>query len=363
MKDQLFMKKIFFFTYMLLLLLSLHHVVAQQDVLGIGQALYDVFIECDEKELHKYLTLIGTTKGNSVPISGDTAQTLFKTIQAPLKSFAGGATSNTITGIADLGGKAGFIGTVGDDIAGKRFKQDMKKSNIAIKNMIKKMDGAQTGIVFSFIPADGERTMGAWLGTSPLICLETITPELMRDYKVILSDVYMLYNPLSAQALHKSFAIAQSCGLEIALNLASIFAVDTHRAEIYSLLPCVHILFGNEDEMKMLYQTESLDQVIMILQNSIPIGIITRDEKGAIIVTRENIFDVPAKENIPVIDTTGAGDLFAAGFLYGYTHGMDLVKAAQLGHECAAVIIQQVGAHAEKSLQYLIQAVLASSTW
>ncbi len=328
------------------------------DVIAVGQAVYDIFVHVSEDELNQIINSLDVKKGRVVRLSDAQFQEVSSKIDKNLhkkiaKEKAGGAAANTLSGISSLGGNTGLIGIVGSDNFGNRFVHDMKKDGVEVYLTVS--NGDKTTTVISLITPDAERTMLVYLGAAEHVTINNLNYNPITDYKMILCEAYMWDGDNSSQAIKKALSLAKKQKIPAAFSLSDEHLVARYRKDFLELLGTIDILFGNEYEMKSLFETNDIDKLLDKLSRSVNIGILTIGSKGAWIVTKHDKIYVPAIYVDKLIDTTGAGDMFAAGFLYGYTHGYSLKQSGELGAKTAAQIIQQVGAKPEEPLKYLLK--------
>ncbi|MBB3809348.1 adenosine kinase [Pseudochelatococcus contaminans] len=328
------------------------------DVLGIGNAIVDVISREDDD----FLVAQNLVKGSMQLIDEARARQLFDAM-GPATHTSGGSAANTVAGLASLGAKPAFIGKVKDDEAGARFAHDIRSLDVAFPTAFAK-DGPATAMCLIAVTPDGERTMSTYLGASQHLDAEDIDRETVEAAAITYLEGY-LWDPAQAkEAFVKAARIAHGADRLVALTLSDSFCVERYREEFISLLrtQTVDIVFANEAELKSRYETSDFDAAVTALREETVLGVVTRSEKGALVVTREESLAVPASPIHSIVDSTGAGDLFAAGFLYGLSHDLDVRTAAHHGSLAAAHIIQQVGARPQKNLrQHAIDNGLAVS--
>lgn len=329
-----------------ILLVSFNYCNAKKDIIAIGQAMVDVSVECEnDEELVNYTHGL-VKKGDSSVINSEHVRQL-ALITSKSKKSAGGAGANVIAGIASLGGNVALVSSRGDDAYGQLFNDDMQ--NFGVKHFGSIIPNTTTGVVYSIITkTDGERTMLASSGASHSIKTVDLSIERLQQYKMLLSEAYMWYSDYAAEIVKEKFKVAREHGIKIVFTLCSPYVVKTFKDQFIDLLSSVDILVGNEEEFYTLCGTEDLLTIYKKMQKIVPMTVITRAKQGADIVTQDRIIHVPVEQSVEnVVDTTGAGDIFLAGFLYGQTHDMDIRNSARLGHTLASKIIQQVGARPE----------------
>ncbi len=318
------------------------------DVVGIGNAIVDVLAQADDA----FIVGEKLAKGTMTLIDEARAHELYNRMGSGLEA-SGGSAANTIAGIASLGGKAAYIGKVADDLLGKVFAHDMRATGVRYDTQPLK-DGPATARCLILVTPDAQRTMSTFLGASVEFQPGDVDRELVASAQVTYLEGYLFDRPLAKEAFRQAGAIAHQAGRKVSLTLSDPFCVDRHRADFRDLIRGhVDILFANEAEICSLYETKDFDQAATAVRAGAEMAVLTRSEKGAVVVTGKDRVAVPAAPVARVVDTTGAGDLFAGGFLYGFTRGKDLAHCAKLGALCAAEIISHFGARPETKLNDL----------
>jgi sugar/nucleoside kinase (ribokinase family) len=327
---------------------------SDQDVVGIGNAIVDVLAKAEESFLAQHKL----AKGAMTLIDAPTAGHLYGAM-APAIECSGGSAANTMVGVASLGGRAAFIGKVHADQLGGVFNHDIRAAGVEFKTAPAK-SGPPTARCLIFVTPDGQRTMQTYLGACVELRPDDVTPEAIRAARVTYLEGYLWDRPEAKDAFRKAMQIAHAAGRKVALTLSDAFCVDRHRAEFLNLVEKeVDILFANEAEIKSLYQTGDFDTALKeVKKKKDRIAALTRSEKGAVIVGGEQVHTVQAEKIAKLVDTTGAGDLYAAGFLFALTHGHNLPSAGRIGAICAAEIISHFGARPEVSLKDLVRGKL-----
>ncbi|MCB9896089.1 MAG: adenosine kinase [Planctomycetes bacterium] len=319
------------------------------DVVAIGNALVDVLAHSDDD----FLAGRGIEKGSMSLINAEQADELYG-VMGPGVECSGGSAANTVAGLASLGGKAGFIGKVAGDQLGKIFKHDITSLGVEF-NSEPTHDTNPTGRCLVFVTPDAQRTMQTFLGSAGEVSPADVNESLIRRAQVTYFEGYLFDAPPAKQAYVKAAEIAHAANKEVSLTLSDKFCVDRHRAEFLDLVHGhIDVLFANENEIVALYESGNFDAAVHAVRGQCDVAVLTRSEKGALIVTPEHTIEVPAHPVAKVEDTTGAGDLFAAGFLYGYTHGRPLAECGKIAAICAAEIISHVGARPEANLAELV---------
>lgn len=323
---------------------------ANLDVVCIGNAIVDVLASVDdgflaENELEKgIMTLIDQSQAEAI-----------YTKMGPAKEASGGSAANTAAGIAALGGKGGYIGRVRDDQLGQIFRHDIRTGGVRF-DTAPANDGASTARCFVLVTPDAQRTMMTYLGACTELDKSDVDPALIADAKVTYLEGYLWDPPKAKEAIGNAAEISHANGRKVALSLSDPFCVERHRDTFLELIAeRVDILFANEDEIVSLFQSESFDEAATRVSAFVETAVLTRSAKGCVVVTGGEKLEVPAEPVAHVLDTTGAGDLFAAGFLYGYTQGRSMTDCARLGGVCAAEVISHMGARPETSLAALVR--------
>ena len=261
----------------------------------------------------------------------------------PGREMSGGSAGNTAAGIASLGGACGFIGKVHNDELGEVFTHDMRAAGVEFSTA-HLVGGPATARCLVLVTPDAERTMNTYLGACVELGPDDIDEDQIARAQVTYMEGYLWDPPLAKDAFRRAIEVAHGAGRKTALTLSDSFCVDRYRQEFLQLLEGdIDILFANEDELKSLYQVDSFDDALQRVQGHCEIAALTRSEKGSVIVRGNEIHVIDASPVDRVVDTTGAGDQFAAGFLYGYTHGYELAQCAHIGSIAAAEVISHVG--------------------
>lgn len=323
------------------------------DVVGVGNALVDMIAMVDDD----FLGTHDMVKGSMALIETDRAVQLSQAVGASTRT-SGGSGANTLAGIASLGGDVAFIGKVADDEFGAVFADDMKQIGVDFRSGGPD-SSVPTGRCIIAVTPDAQRTMNTYLGISTQLSFSDISSDVIAGGAILYLEGYLFDRDEAKDAFRKAAALAHSNGRVVSLTLSDSFCVDRHRADFQSLVKNdIDILFANEDELKSLYETTDFDKAVELLRRDCHIAAVTRSEKGSVIVTRDDVHEVPAAPVSQVVDTTGAGDLFAAGFLRGLTQGKDLTSCARIGAIAAAEVISHVGPRPLVSLTSLLPADL-----
>jgi sugar/nucleoside kinase (ribokinase family) len=323
------------------------------EVTGIGNAIVDVLAHAEDRFLEEN----GLNKGTMTLIEADAAEQLYARM-GPGVEVSGGSAANTIAAFASLGGKGGFIGKVANDQLGAIFRHDIRSLGITFETA-PATNGLSTGRCLVLVTPDAHRTLQTFLGASAEIGPEDIDPELIACSQVTYLEGYLWDRPRAKEAFEKAAQIAHAAGRRVALSLSDPFCVDRHRADFLRLVEQhVDILFANEDEILSLYQVHSFAAALERVRAQCEVAALTRSEKGSVVVVDSAVHVIDAEAADQVVDTTGAGDAYAAGFLFGITHEFDLETCGRLGSIAAAEVISHVGARPEVPLQELVKTKL-----
>jgi sugar/nucleoside kinase (ribokinase family) len=319
------------------------------DVLGIGNAIVDVIARAEDD----FLVAQGMQKGGMMLIDEARAAAIYDAM-GPATESSGGSAANTIVGVASFGGRAAFVGKVKDDELGKTFAHDIRAAHVAFDVKPAK-DGPSTARCYIMVTPDGERTMNTYLGAAQDLKPGDIDEATIASAAVTYLEGYLWDPPQAKEAFVKAADIAHKAGRQVALTLSDSFCVDRYRAEFLDLIKkgTVDIVFANEHELHSLYQTSDFDTGARALQQDAALAVVTRSEKGCMVISRAGMEAVNAVPVEQVMDVTGAGDLFAAGFLVGLARGQDHRTAARLGGLAASEVIQHMGARPAVSLKAL----------
>jgi sugar/nucleoside kinase (ribokinase family) len=324
-------------------------VSASVDVTGVGNAIVDVLGQVSDA----FLVENGLTKGTMALIDEARAAELY-TRMGRCVEISGGSVANSMVGIASLGGRAAYVGKVRNDGLGESFTADIRKAGVLFETA-PLASGPSTARCLIGVSPDAQRTMSTFLGASRELGPDAIDEALIKNSKITYLEGYLWDPPAAKEAFLKAARIAESAGRKTALSLSDPFCVDRHRAELLKLVDDhIDILFANEIEICSLYQVETFEEAERAVRGRCEIAVLTRSERGSVIVTANESVRVPVTPVTRVVDTTGAGDLYAAGFLYGVTQGLPLARAGQIGAICAAEVISHVGARPEASLSVLV---------
>jgi adenosine kinase len=322
---------------------------AKYDVLGIGNAIFDVLVRTDERFLADH----GMTKGSMALIDEARAASIYRDM-GPATTMSGGSAANTIVGIASFGACAAYVGKVKQDEVGQLYAHDIRAAGVAY-NTKPALDGPATGCSYILVTGDGERTMNTYLGAAQKLLPSDIDAAEIAAARVVYLEGY-LWDPKDAKdAFVKAATIAHGAGRRVALTLSDAFCVDRYRDEFIELMRkgTVDLVFANTAELHSLYQTSDFDTALKALRKDVKLGVVTRSELGCVVVSEDAVVAVPASPINELVDTTGAGDLFAAGFLFGLVRDAGYENAGRLGALAAAEVIQHIGARPQVSLKEL----------
>lgn len=317
------------------------------DVLGIGNAIVDVIARTEDD----FLIAQGMQKGTMALIDEARAQAIYSAM-GPAVESSGGSAANTIVGVASFGASAAFVGKVKDDELGRAFAHDIRAANVDFDTKAAP-GGPSTARCYIMVTPDGERTMNTFLGAAQDLKPGDIDEAQVASAAVTYLEGYLWDPPQAKDAFVKAAGIAHKAGRQVALTLSDAFCVDRYRAEFLELIRkgTVDIVFANERELHSLYETADFDSAVKALRGEAKLAVVTRSEKGCVVVSRNGVEAVAAEPVEQVADVTGAGDLFAAGFLVGLARGKDHRTAARLGGLAAAEVIQHIGARPAVSLK------------
>jgi sugar/nucleoside kinase (ribokinase family) len=311
---------------------------ARFDVVGIGNALVDVIAHGDDAFLAEH----GLVKGSMQLIDTARAEELYRALASPVE-MSGGSAANTMCGVASFGGRAAYIGKVSKDDLGAVFGHDLNAVGVSFRPGAPAAD-TPTGRCIIVVTADAQRTMNTYLGVSSLLCADDLDETAIADGAVLYMEGYLFDRDDAKKAFRRAAGVAHEHGRKVSLTLSDSFCVDRHRDDFAVLVrEDVDILFGNRDELCSLYEVDDLDAAIATVRGVCEVAAITAGKDGSYVVTAGEVTAVPAEQVSRVLDTTGAGDLYAAGFLYGYSKALPLAECARLGSIAAAEVISHVG--------------------
>jgi sugar/nucleoside kinase (ribokinase family) len=324
------------------------------DVTAIGNAIVDVLARADDALLARH----NLAKGAMSLIDGETAERLYG-VMGPGTEKSGGSAGNTAAVIAALGGRVAYIGKVADDQLGQVFSHDIRAIGVTYDTAPLK-GGLPTARSLIFITPDAQRTMQTYLGATTQLGPEDVNMDYITSSKVVYLEGYLWDQPRAKKAMRDAAVKAQQAGVKVSLTLSDAFCVARFRDEFLELAEKhVDILFANESEILSLYQVDTFDDALQRVRRHCEIAALTRSEKGSVILNGDEVHIIDAEKGVKVVDTTGAGDAYAGGFLYGYTQGLDLVTCGRLGGLMAAEVISHLGPRPEADLKKLAASVLA----
>ncbi len=326
------------------------------DVLAIGNAIVDVIADADDA----FLDAQGLAKGSMRLIDEAEAERLYG-LMGPGREASGGSAGNTAAGLAALGIKAGFIGQVADDQLGSIYRHDIRSLGVQFDTPARSDVGA-TARCLVLVTADAQRTMNTFLGAAQQLEARDIDPAHVADAGILYLEGYLWDPPAPRAAMESAIAAAQGAGRKVAFTLSDTFCVDRHKADFWRLIDAkkIDILFANEAELAAMTDEEDFEAGLRALAAKVPMLVVTRSDQGAVAVANGARASVPAEPIRRLVDTTGAGDLFAAGFLAGQARGLDLERSLRLGAIAAAEVIQHYGARPEQDLKALAGELLGN---
>lgn len=326
---------------------------AEIDVVGIGNALVDVI----SHEVDEFIDSLGVPKGAMTLIDEQRANDIYDSMGAAIE-ISGGSAANTIVGVAALGGSARYIGKVRDDQLGAVFTHDLRATGVHY-DVTAATTGPSTGCCLIVVTPDAQRTMNTFLGASVHLNPTDVDGDAVRAAKVLYLEGYLFDPPEAQEAFRVAATHANDAGRTVALTLSDSFCVERHRDAFVDLVDHhVDLLFANEAEILSLYQTDSFEEAAERVRGHGAIAALTRSEHGSVIVTADDTISVPAHPVDELVDTTGAGDLYAAGFLFGHSRGLDPATCGRLGSLAAAEVISHVGARPQADLAALAAELL-----
>jgi len=318
-------------------------------VLGIGNAIVDAVCKVNENFLKSH----NLNKGTMKLINEDELKKLQNEVK-PSEFIAGGSVANSIVGLSSFGNPVYFIGKLNNDLFGKKYFENLMKENVGF-NFDNETYKDSTGICFVFITPDGERTMTTYLGIANKLSEKEVNHKEIEQSELILIEGYLWDTPEAKNAISKSIEIAIKNSTLVSLSLSDVFCVERYKKEFLDLTKNkIDLLFGNEGEFKSLFEYDNIEKIIQELSTLNKIFVITMGEKGVTLVHKKEIVKVPSEKIEKVVDLTGAGDLFASGFVHGFINKMGFEKSLKLGTKSAAEIIKILGARPKKKLSDLI---------
>jgi len=319
------------------------------DLCAIGNALVDIIVSTDDDFLRTH----NVAKGGMTLVDNERASSLYEQAGAAVEMASGGSAANTLVGFTSLGGSAAFMGKVGRDQFGEVFAHDLHAQKVHFVSP--PSPHLPTGRCLIFVTPDAQRSMNTFLGSATEFGPENIDAEIIKNSSITYLEGYLFDKDLAQKAFYEAAALTHAAGKKLALTLSDTFCVARHRAAFLDLVNgSVDILFANENELKALYETDDFERAVLSVRQHTDIAVITRGAEGALITAGAETAEISAQPIKAVVDTTGAGDLFAAGFLYGLTHGKNLAEAGQIGSIAAAEVISHYGPRPQKRLSHLL---------
>ncbi len=323
------------------------------DVTGIGNAIVDIIAQTTDEKLAE----LNVQKGAMTLVEEDRAAFLYDN-SGPAIEMSGGSAGNTIAGIAGLGGRAAYIGKIRDDAFGRVFRHDIKALGVAF-DTASATDGPSTAQSLVLVTPDAQRSMNTYLGACVNLTPDDVDEETIAASKVVYLEGYLWDRPHAKDAFRKAAKLTHDHGGKVSLTLSDGFCVGRHRAEFLDLVENhVDILFANEDEITALYEIDDFDAAVEETRKRCEVAALTRGERGSVLIGPSDVVAVDAEKPDRVVDTTGAGDLYASGVLFGLTRGMDLHTCGRIGGLAAAEVISHYGARPETDLAALVAARL-----
>jgi sugar/nucleoside kinase (ribokinase family) len=322
------------------------------DVIAIGNAIVDVMAPCPDETIEK----LGMMRGGMTLVDTDRARELYDAM-GPAREISGGAAANTLAGLAALGAKCAFIGQVADDQLGEVFAHDIRAGGISFATPPRAGD-PPTARCLIFVTPDGQRTMNTYLGASQFLPAKALDEATIADAAVLFLEGYLWDPEEPRAAMRKAIAAAKGAGREVAFTLSDAFVIERHGPDFHAMIDTgeIDILFANEAELAAMSGRDDFEQGLTQLAARVPTLVVTRSEKGAVAVKNGDRAEIAAEPVDKVVDTTGAGDSFAAGFLLGHVRGKPLEECLKLGAICACEIISHFGARPEADMKALVAA-------
>jgi sugar/nucleoside kinase (ribokinase family) len=323
-------------------------------VIAIGNAIVDVMAPCEDQLIEQF----GMTRGGMTLIDTQRAHQLYDAM-GPAREISGGSAANTLAGLAALGSRCAFIGQVAQDQLGEVFAHDIRAGGIRFATPARAGD-PPTARCLIFVTPDGQRTMNTFLGASQFLPPAALDEAAIADAEILYLEGYLWDPEEPRAAMRRAIAAARGAGRKVAFTLSDAFVIARHGDDFRAMIAAgeIDILFANHIELAALTGHDDFHDGIAALQDQVPMLVVTRSEQGAVAATDGQLFAVPAEPIDRVVDTTGAGDLFAAGFLHGLVTGRSVTECLTLGAVCAAEIISHFGARPEADLKALVAARL-----
>ncbi|HEY0957681.1 MAG TPA: adenosine kinase [Novosphingobium sp.] len=320
------------------------------DVIAIGNAIVDVMAPCQDEAI----AALGLERGGMTLVDTERARELYDAM-GPAKEISGGSAANTLAGLAALGAKCAFIGQVAQDQLGDVFAHDIRAGGISFATPARPGE-PPTARCLIFVTPDGQRTMNTYLGASQFLPAQALDLDAIAQASVLYLEGYLWDPEEPRRAMRQAIAAARGAGRKVAFTLSDSFVIARHGDDFRALIDAgqIDILFSNEHELAALTGQDDFEAGLAALAPKVPVLVVTRSEKGAVAIAGGDRAEVAAEPIDKVVDTTGAGDLFAAGFLYGHVRGQGLAKSLRLGAICAAEVISHYGARPEADLRALV---------
>ena len=318
-------------------------------IIAIGNAIVDVMAPCADALIDE----LGLVRGGMTLVDTEQARALYQAM-GPAREISGGSAANTLAGLAALGSRCAFIGQVADDQLGEVFAHDIQAGGISFATPARAGD-PPTARCLIFVTPDGQRTMNTYLGASQFLPAAALDEAVIADAEILYLEGY-LWDPAEPRAaMRRAIAAARGAGRKVAFTLSDAFVIDRHGDDFRAMIAAgeIDILFANHIELAALTGLPDFHDGIAALQGKVPLLVVTRGADGAVAASGGELFEVPAEPVAKVVDTTGAGDLFAAGFLHGHVSGRPVVECLTLGAICAAEVISHYGARPEADLALL----------
>lgn len=323
----------------------------ERDVVGIGNAIIDIIAHADEE----FLAAHALTKGAMNLIDADFADRLYDSMPPALEA-SGGSCANTMAGVASFGGRAGYIGKVRDDSFGRIFRHDIRAIGVDFETPPAE-SGPPTARSLILVTPDAQRTMHTYLGACVHLGPEDVDPAFVQSGRITYLEGYLWDPPAAKQALLKAADAAHAAGRQVSLTLSDPFCVERHRESFRELIARhIDVLFANEAEALSLYQVDRFEDAVAAVRHDCTVAALTRSELGSVLVRGDEVIQISPEPVAQVIDTTGAGDQYAAGFLFGHARGLPLAECGRLGSIAAAEVISHVGPRPEVRLTDLLAA-------
>ncbi len=322
----------------------------QLDLVAVGNAIVDIMCKCDDA----FLAQVGIPKGHmSIVRSSDVIARVVANLTGQFE-VSGGSAANVAVGITSLGGQSAFVGRVAEDEHGRIFRRDIRRIGVSFDTPPVTVPGSETAHSLILVTPDGKRTMLTYLGCSANLSIGPIAAQSIRNAKIVYIEGYLYDSPDARAAAENAARLAKTSGKQLSFCVPDAFCVNRHRADFLNLIrSSIDILFANEEEILSLYQADTFENAIYRVGRDTNLAVLTRGDRGSVIVSKGVPVPVPAETQRKVIDATGAGDMFAAGFLYAQLRGAGLQQSARLGSFAASEIISFMGARPEVRLSHL----------